>query len=165
MYNKLSALGVTHLYHFTDKENLESISQNGLFSHQELTTRGLIRNVTCGGNDVSLREDKATGMDKYVHLMFLPTYPMANPNNRDFELLEIDLTVLSSCGVLFTNDISNGTGVSKYDSAEALQNLDINAIYAQNHGLPRLDDVNRWKAAARSEILVPNHIPLNLIKN
>lgn len=163
MYNRLSNLGVTHLYHFTDEGNVASIATHGLLSHQELTTRNLIKNVTCGGNDVSLQEDIATGMDKYVHLMFMTTYPMATPD-REFQLLHVDLEVLNLPGVLFTNDISNGAGVPKYTSAQALNHLDIDAIYARNYNLPRVDDVDRWKSAARSEILVPKCIPLNLIK-
>jgi len=63
--------GIKDLWHFTDMSNLYSIQKNSLLSLEKIASNKI--NVTCfGADELSHSLDRASGLDKYVHLAFLP---------------------------------------------------------------------------------------------
>ena len=70
MQNFLSKYNIQYFYHFTDKSNLESIQEKGIFPLSEIKQQNI--NPVFGGNDWSHKTDVRFGVDKYIHLAFNP---------------------------------------------------------------------------------------------
>jgi ssDNA thymidine ADP-ribosyltransferase, DarT len=105
------------LYHFTDTRNLAQIRAFGaILSVEKLKEKG-VKEFYPGGNDISLEADAKAGMDKYVHLCFLPNHPMeflAREAGRIVKsiFLDIDPAILYEPNVMFSNGVSNKTGMT-----------------------------------------------------
>ena len=68
--------GITKLYHFTDRDNLQSIIQNGgLYSWADCQERGIII-AKPGGSDSSRSLDARDGLQHYVRVCFVKQHPM-----------------------------------------------------------------------------------------
>ena len=88
--------GITCLYHFTSRRNLESIRHyGGLFSWWYLDTHDIT--VPCpGGNAFSKQLDRYNGLQDYVRLSLCPEHPMAyrlKQAGEDIVVLKISLEV------------------------------------------------------------------------
>jgi hypothetical protein len=160
---------VTTLFHFTDKRNLSLIRQlGGLYSLAKLSEKGIAVPYP-GGNTVSQDEDRKRGLDCFVHLCFKSNHPMehvAREKNHIGEtiFLNIDSKVLALPGVKYTPDVSNKSGVESCSLEEAKSKIDFIALFTYtNWNDPVLQQ--RRQTAEKCEILIPDHIPLNLIRN
>jgi len=169
MYQIMGRFWKRYVFHFTDSRNVGNIiNQGGILSLKELKRRGL-DNVYWGGNNISHRLDRNNGMDDYVHLCFITNHPMEYTALNDGRIKEtkwiyISREVLKIDGVLFTNDIANGSGVEKLTNEQAVEQLDHEAIF--DFVDFRIDGNRERKVAAeRYEILVPKIVPLSLIGN
>lgn len=161
--------GIRTLYHFTDRRNLTSIRElGGLYSWAKLQEMDVEVEVP-GGNDLSHRLDVHKGLDTYVHLCFRDHHPMeyfARQEGRisDSIFLQIDPRVLDVEGVLFTNDVSNKSGVELYSLEEAVDIIDFDVLYTPpDWSDPEFKD--RLRRAEKYEILVPDVVPIDLIRN
>lgn len=68
--------GFTTLYHFTDRDNLQSIIQNGgLYSWADCEEKG-ISITKPGGSDSSRSLDARDGLQRYVRVSFVTQHPM-----------------------------------------------------------------------------------------
>jgi ssDNA thymidine ADP-ribosyltransferase, DarT len=157
------------LYHFTDRRNVPLIKKmGGLFPLSELLQKQVAIPAP-GGNQWSHEADVLKGMDKYVHLCFRNNHPMefiARQEGRitDTIFLQIHPSVLQLPGVLFTPDVSNKAGVEPVPIGEAAQLIDFPVLYTRTDWAdPEIQQ--RLKQAEKCEILVPAHIPINLIRN
>lgn len=123
-----------------------------------------------GGNDWSHEADALKEMDNYVHLCLRANHPMeyiARCQERRIQksiFLQIDRAVLDFNGILFTDDVSNKRGVEprSLEQAEALIDFEVlgGAIDYKNQ-----NHLARLRQAEKCEILVPDHIPIKLIRN
>jgi hypothetical protein len=160
---------VRALFHFTDRTNLASIRElGGLYSLVRLEELG-IEIPAPGGNDWSHKADKYKGVDEYVHLCFRSNHPMeyvARSEGRitDSIYLQIHPSVLYLKGVKFTNDVSNKAGVKLYDIDEARGFIDFEVLFTRTNWSDS-EIQGRLQAAEKCEILVPDHIPIKLIRN
>lgn len=122
-----------------------------------------------GGNQWSHDADSMFGMDDFVHLCFRATHPMeyvARQEGRivDSIFLQVHADVLYFDGVRFTPDVSNKSGVPTYSIEEAKDVIDYEVLYTRtNWSDPAIQD--RLQRAEKAEILVPQPIPLELIRN
>ena len=122
-----------------------------------------------GGNNWSHDADRQKGLDKYVHLCFRNTHPMeysARQAGRiiDSIFLQIHLKALETEGVKFTSDVSNKSGVPIYPIDDAHNMIDWEVLYTRTDwNDPAIQE--RLKRAEKCEILVPDRIPLELIRN
>lgn len=129
MKDVLKRYKIDGLWHFTDRSNLALVQQqNGLLSFEEIRRRGVVVPAP-GGNQWSHDADKIKGLHKYVHLTFVDNHPMlfmARQESRitDPVWLKIDVSILLVPGVLFTNDVSNKTGVQTMGADEAAEQID-----------------------------------------
>jgi len=140
--------------------------KKGLLSLSELEKQG-IKIPVPGGNEWSHRADKIKGMNKYVHLCFLDDHPMFDRVQFDGRIrdpiwLKIDSSILLKDEVRFCIDVSNKSGVSILSPKEAIEQIDFEVLFAhQNHNDPKIRA--RLYAAKKSEILVPNFVPIERI--
>ncbi|MCD4674953.1 MAG: DUF4433 domain-containing protein [Desulfobacula sp.] len=169
MESIIKEFGINDIWHFSDLSNLESINKNGgLLSLAELTQRGIIISKP-GGNEWSHDADRRTGLDTYIHLSFLKNHPMqyiAHNDGRHPEpiWLRIDTKILLKNTTHFCCDVSNKSGVQILNSKEAKEQIDFEVLFKQTDWNDP-DIYKRRQAAEKSEILVPDFIPLDMIKD
>jgi len=167
--NPFVQYSVTSFFHFTDRRNAASIrALGGLYSLAALREMG-IEIPASGGNDWSHDADAMKGLDRYVHLCFRPNHPMefiARQDGRivDTVYLQIHPDILSVSDVMFTADISNKSGVEAIPLIEALDIIDFRVLYTRTDWTDP-DVQQRLRLAEKYELLVPNHVPIKLIRN
>ena len=161
---------IPHLYHFTDARNLPSIQEvEGVYSTAILEEVGV--EYWPGGDQKSLDLDVQSGMNQYVHLCFAKKHPMAfRVQERDTDAmlcyLRVDRAILYQDGVLFSTGVGYAQGVQTVPVEEANNEdmIDYQALYTY---MP-WDDPQvqaRRKEAEMCEILVPDYIPMEFIKD
>ncbi len=68
--------GIKKLYHFTDRDNLESIIRNGgLYSWADCENKSIDIKKP-GGSDMSRQLDVRDGLQNYVRVSFVTQHPM-----------------------------------------------------------------------------------------
>ena len=156
-------LQIRRLHHFTARRNLPLIREHrGLYPASELARLG-IRVPAPGGNEWSRKADAISGMDRYVHLCFKTEHPMEY-YKKDTIFLEIDPDVLKIPGVMYTSDVSNKSGVVPITIEAAKDEIDFDVLYTWTDWKdPAIKQ--RLKAAKKCEVLVPELIPLDLIRD
>lgn len=155
------------VWHFTDKSNVKSISQNGgLLSLGQLERKG-ITIPSPGGNQWSHDADKMKGLHEYVHLAFVDDHPMLFKAKQDDRIkepiwLKIKAEIILGDSVLFCSDVSNKSGVDTLASKEAKKAIDFDVLFTyMDWRDPAIQ--SRRQAAIKSEILVPNIVPVDMI--
>ena len=162
-------LRITTLYHFTDRRNLALIRElGGLYPLATLIEMG-VEIPAPGGNQWSRDADAIKGMEHYVHLCFRDNHPMEYSARKDGRIvdtiyLHVHPDVLQWKDVRFTPDVANKSGVQLHTIEEAKDMIDFEVLYTRTN---RSDSEiqRRLQQAEKSEILVPQHIPLELIRN
>ncbi len=159
---------VATLYHFTDRRNLPLIRKHGLYSTAKLKLKGM-KIPAPGGNEWSQEADANKGVDRYVHLCFKANHPMeylAREDGRimDSIFLQIHPDVLQIKGVMFSAGVSNKAGVEIVALEKAYELIDFEVLYTRtNWKDPEIK--RRLQRAEKCEILVPDHVPVGLIRN
>lgn len=162
--NELKKHGITKLYHFTSRKNLNSIIKNkGLFSWSHCENNGIKINEP-GGSQLSRNLDSNKGLEDYVRLGFTRNHPMmfTQPlRSRDNIILEIDLEVLFWQSTLYANINAASNDVVVGDDLKCFQNIDLSLFKHPNHfGIPE----NKRKYY-QAKVLVKNYLPIQFIKN
>ena len=155
------------IWHFTDKSNLDLIIKHGgLLSLAEIERKGIDIPMP-GGNDWSHDADKLKGFHKYVHLAFTDEHPMLFRVKQEGGILEpiwlkIDSSILLEDNVRYTSDVSNKFGVPILKPEEAREQIDFEVLFTRTDWKdPEIQA--RLKAARKSEILVPDFVPIEKI--
>lgn len=113
---------ICYLYHFTAKENLDSIREYGGLYSWDYCDRHNIRIPTAGGDSSSRRCDKSAQLEDYVRLSFCCDHPMAyrvwQRTGKDMVLLKIKIDIAYLSGTKFSdiNAADNNSNVG--ESAE-----------------------------------------------
>lgn len=167
MQATLQRYGVNGIWHFTDRTNVQSIISNGgLLSLTESRRRNLAIPKP-GGNQWSHDADALNGVAQYVHLAFTDNHPMLFVAKQDQRItdpvwLKISTAVLAHPDVRYTMDVSNKAGVQILTAQEAIQQLDFEVLFTRTDWT-NAEIKERLKVARKSEILIPNHIPIGMI--
>lgn len=155
------------VWHFTDKANIASIvKNNGLQSLGELQRKG-VPIPAPGGNQWSHDADVRAGVHEYVHLAFLDDHPMLYAAKQDGRIndpvwLKINSAILLGSGIRFTKEVSNKSGVQLLTPEEAIQQIDFDVLFTyMDWKNPEIQA--RRRLALKSEILIPAHVPLDMI--
>ena len=166
--NILKKYHVRCLWHFTDKSNLDSIVNfSGIISLRQITERKIAIPVF-GGNQWSHDADRHKGLDNYVHLTFLDDHPMLYMARQEQRIrepiwLSIDLSVLLTPCVRYSADISNKSDVEIIDEDAAKNVIDFDVLFTyMDWRNPEIQQ--RRQMSLKSEILIPDIIPLDKIK-
>jgi len=155
------------IWHFTDCSNIDLIiEQQGLLSLAELERRKIAIPMP-GGNNWSHDADRMKGLDEYVHLAFVDDHPMLFLAKKDGRIenpiwLKIDVSIILAPNVKFCSDVSNKSGAQIFESAQAASEIDFDVLFTyMDWKNPEIQQ--RRKEAIKSEILVPNIVPIEKI--
>lgn len=153
-------------FHFTDRQNLESIKQHGLLSAAEAAKRGISIPVR-GGNLWSQEADARVGLDRYVHLCLMNSHEMEYKARKEKRIsdtvwIRVLCDIIKEDGVLATLEVSNKSGATRMLPSSALDKMDLEVIYTRTDWTdPAIK--SRLKIARNYEILVPTSVPLRCI--
>ena len=157
---------ITTLYHFTDRENLESIIKNGgLYSWADCEQKGI--NIPKPGGSMSSRDlDKRDNLQNFVRVSFVREHPMMYVAMNEGRIsnpvvLEIDLEVIYWQDSLYADRNATKNGALVGSSIDDFSQLHFNSFKAKKHFDLDADEQKFYQA----EVLVKNHIPLQFIKN
>lgn len=155
------------LHHFTDTRNIPSIAANGILSRTEIGRRNVC-DVTFGGNQWSFDQDDRRGVSDYVHLCFFNQHPMefrakADERIQESFFIKILPEVLRIEGVLFCDGVANAADSNLFDVSQFEQFMDVEVLFQRTDWtLPEVQE--RLKAAKKYEILIPRHVPPELLR-
>lgn len=159
---------ITKLYHFTDRDNLESIIKNGgLYSWMDCERKGIKINKP-GGSSASRQLDSSRNLEDYVRVSFTTQHPMMYVAMKDGRIsnpviLEIDPEVIFWNESLFANlnaaryTIKPNIGPTISD----FKKIHFQSVKARTH----FDLPEEEQPYFQAEVLVKNFIPLEYIKN
>lgn len=157
---------ITTLYHFTDRENLESIIKNGgLYSWADCEQKGI--SISKPGGSMSSRDlDRRDNLQNFVRVSFVKEHPMMYVAMNDGRIsnpvvLEIDPEVIYWQDSLYADRNATKNGAHVGSSIDDFSQLHFNSFKAKKHFDLDADEQKFYQA----EVLVKNHIPLQFIKN
>jgi len=155
-----------YVYHFTDESNFATISQHGLLSKNRMRAAGWWPAAT-GGNDLSHSLDDHRGISDYVSLCFTRNHPMKFLANQDGRLptpryIGVSTEVLKMPGVRVAFGVANKNDVEILDLVDAIPKMDLEVLYSRTDWHDQ--SINeRLRTAEKMELLVPHHVPVNLL--
>ena len=158
--------GITKLYHFTDRDNFDSIVANGgLYSWADCENLSITISKP-GGSASSRSLDVRDGLQHYVRLSFTPKHPMMFVAMNDGRIsnpiiLEVDLDVVLDETTKFSDRNATKNGANVGDDIEAFKLIHFKSLKADTH----FDLPPEEQMFFQAEILVKNHVPLSAIKN
>ncbi|MBQ9163691.1 MAG: DUF4433 domain-containing protein [Bacteroidaceae bacterium] len=160
---------IKSLYHFTDRENLtEIINNGGLYSWKDCEEKGISIPKPGGGGPGALSRglDVYKGLERYVRLSFTRNHPMMYVAMNEGRIsnpviLEIDVDVLFDTKTLYSNMNTARNGANIGENLASFESIHFDTVKAKNHFDLDIEEQPYYQA----EILVKNFIPLNKIKN
>ena len=157
---------IVKLYHFTDRDNLESIINNGgLYSWGDCEDKG-IKIAKPGGGLLSRDLDRRDNLQHYVRVSFTTQHPMMYEAMKDGRLsnpviLEINPEVVYWKDSKYANMNATRTGCHKGSTIDDFKLIHFKTVKARNH----FDISEEEKPYYQAEVLIKNFIPLEYIKN
>ena len=157
---------IAKLYHFTDRENLDSIIKNGgLYSWGDCVEKGFAV-ARPGGSDASHQIDKRYGLQKYVRVSFTREHPMMYVAMGDGRIsnpvvLEIDLDVIYGENTMYADRNAAKNGMNVGGTLDDFKKIHFQSVKARKH----FDLPEEEQMFFQAEVLVKNFIPLEYIKN
>lgn len=157
---------IVKLYHFTDRDNLESIIKNGgLYSWMDCERKG-IKIAKPGGDQLSRDLDRRDDLQHYVRISFTTQHPMMFVAMRDGRLsnpviLEIDPEVIYWQESKYANMNATRNGANRGNTLEDFKKIHFQSVKARSH----FDLAEEEQLYFQAEVLVKNFIPLEFIKN
>ena len=162
----LNRQGIHTLYHFTDRDNLESIIKNGgLYSWADCENKNISINKP-GGGTLSRNLDSRDGLQNYVRVSFVKTHPMMYVAMNEGRisnpvLLEIDPEVVEWKETRFSDRNATRNGAQIGSELKDFKNIHFNAVKADKH----FDLNEEEQPFFQAEVMVKNFIPLQYIRN
>ena len=157
---------IERLYHFTDRDNLESIIKNGgLYSWGDCEEKG-IRIAKPGGGLLSRDLDRRDNLQHYVRVSFTKQHPMMYVAMQDGRLsnpviLEIDPEVVYWENSKYANMNATRSGTNKGGTLNDFKQIHFSSVKVHKH----FDLPEEEQPYFQAEVLVKNFIPLEYIKN
>lgn len=163
----LKEKGISKVYHFTDRDNLQSIVDNGgLLSWMDCDDKNIVIPKP-GGGDLSRALDRRQGLQYYVRTSFVKDHPMKHIAMNDGRisnpvLLEIDIEKLldTTDEILFSNCNAAASYCKWGGTLDDLQSIKFD-LFSRSYFDLDSDERHYYQA----EVLVKNKIPLACISN
>ncbi len=157
---------ITKLYHFTDRDNLQSIIDNGgLYSWADCEDKG-ISIAKPGGSSQSRSLDSRDNLQHFVRVSFTRQHPMMYVAMNEGRIsnpviLEIDPEVIVWQHTEYADMNATKNGANVGEDISDFKQIHFKSVKANKH-FDLDDDEQKYFQA---EVLVKNHIPLEYIKN
>lgn len=157
--------GIEKLYHFTDRDNLKSIIDNGgLYSWADCEGKG-ITIPRPGGGDLSRNLDKRDNLQHYVRVSFTTNHPMMYKAMNEGRItnpvvLEIDPGVIYWKDSKYADRNATRNGANVGDSLNDFKKIHFHSVKQKYFDID-LEERPFYQA----EVLVKNFIPLDKILN
>lgn len=163
---------IKELYFITPIENLDSILQHGLLSHNRIKQLKLEHKSIANGAIQERRKNKPVpgGRHKlhdFVNLYFNPRNAMMFKRKDihvDMCVLGVDVGLLHNRNTIVTDGNASSDYTIFYPASSGIQKLDRNLVFARSWYDDDYFAMLRKKRAICSEALVLNNIPANHIK-
>lgn len=162
----LEQQGITKLYHFTDRDNLESIIQNGgLYSWADCEEKG-IQIQKPGGSQSSRSLDFRDNLQHFVRVSFVTQHPMMYVAMNDGRIsnpviLEIDPEVAYWSYAQYADRNATKNGAKVGEEIDDFNRINFGALKVNKH----FDLPEEEQMFYQAEVLVKNFIPLKYIMN
>ena len=159
----LQANGIQYLYHFTEKEKIQSIIKyGGLFSYKRAFDESIAMPVR---EDMALTRDidARMGLEDYVRTSFFPRLPKIKERQAEgaeLVLLKIDLDVALFDETLYTDIEATQSNMKHGGDFDDLKKVNLKATQKD---ISRPEDDDYWQRQA--EVLIKGFIPLKYILN
>lgn len=157
---------ITKLYHFTDRDNLESIIKHGgLYSWKDCEDKG-IKITKPGGSGTSRSLDQRDGLQYYARLSFVPDHPMMYVAMDDGRIsnpvvLEIDLEAALWEDTMYADRNMTKNGANVGGTLDDLKAVHFGLFWGRRY----FDMSEEAKMYYKAEVLVKHFIPLKYITN
>ena len=159
---------IVKLYHFTDRDNLESIIKNGgLYSWMDCERKG-IKIAKPGGDNTSRQLDSGRNLENYVRVSFTTEHPMMYVAMGDGRIsnpvvLEIDPEVIYWKETKYSDRNAATYKITPHigDNLSDFKQIHFHSVKARKH----FDLPEEEQPYFQAEVLVKNFIPLEYIKN
>ena len=159
----LQANGIQYLYHFTEKQKIQSIIKyGGLFSYKRAFDESIAMPVR---EDMALTRDidARKGLEDYVRTSFCPRLPKIKERQAEgaeLVLLKIDLDVALFDETLYTDMEATQSNMKHGGDFDDLKKVNLKATQKD---ISRPEDDDYWQRQA--EVLIKGFIPLKYILN
>lgn len=163
---------IKELYFITPIDNIPSIFQHGILSHNKIKASKLSHKSVAHEDVQKRREDKVipggkSKLHDYVNLYFNPRNSMMYSRKN----LHEELCVLAICVDILTHQgiiIADGNASSNYtrffEAAEGIKSLDKDSVFTENWWDSDHYEMCRKRRAACAETLVPDQLsPSNIM--
>ena len=157
---------ITKLYHFTDRDNLESIIKNGgLYSWMDCNRKG-IKISKPGGGDLSRSLDLKDNLQDYVRVSFTREHPMMYVAMKEERIsnpviLEIDPEVIYWSETKYADSNATRNDARVGNRFDDFKSIHFSSVKVHKH----FDLPEEEQPYFQAEVLVKNFIPLEFIKN
>ena len=155
--------GIINLYHFTEKDKIQSIIKyGGLLSYKRCLDEGItmpLKEDMAKTRDIDARLD----LEDYVRLSFCPRLPKIDERKAEgaeLVMLKIDLEVALFEDTLYTDIEATQPGMSRGGSFDDLKKVN---LYATQKIESSPSDSDYWQRQA--EVLIKGFVPLKYIMN
>lgn len=162
--NYLRMKGIRCFYHFTDRQNINSIKKYGGLLSWDYCNEHNIVIPNPGGDSLSRKLDRRQGLEDYVRLSFCDDHPMAfrkHQEGSDLFLLQVSIDVAAFRSTLFSDKNAASSDFSRGSGIEHLRNVNISAT--QRHYVSR--DEGEIFSLHQAECMVKTFIPVEYIIN
>lgn len=166
IFDELKRQQVNTLYHFTDKDNLRSIFENGgLLSNRDIVSKGIKPHYST--SEESRMMDKRANLDDYVRVSFVRENPMmflskqAGRVNQPV-IIQVDPHIMLRPEVYFSDRNALDHQAIIGQSAQYLKNINFDLLrrpyydIASNEGL---------KSKYQAEVMVRNRVGIEFFLN
>lgn len=157
---------ISKLYHFTDRDNLDSIiAAGGLYSWADCAASNIMI-AKPGGDDTSRSLDRRDGLQHFVRLSLCRDHPMKyvamNEGRIDNPvLLEISPEVIYWSETRYADRNATKNGAQIGSDIDDFEEIHFSSVRASN----QFDLPEEEKEFYQAEVLVKNFIPLEYILN
>ncbi len=163
----MNSADIKELYFITPIDNIASIFEHGLLSHNKIKASRLSHKSVAHGNVQKLRENKAIPGGKrklhdYVNLYFNPRNSMMYSRKNLHEelcVLAIHVDILTQQGVVIADGNASSNYTRFFDTADGVKSLDKESIFTENWWDQDYVEMCRKRSAACAEALVPDQLP------
>ena len=160
-------LDIRNLYYITHVDNLPSIFEKGILSHQRIRSEGIQNTTIYLKHLVNKRRQKYTSDGKnlwhYANLFFQPRnsmlyYVIRKEGQQNITVLRISNALLQRRGIFITDGIASNKLTRIYPQPEGLKVLQAQQEFLQSRSWISWNHSEALKRRLMAECLVPNQV-------